>query len=39
MLETFGMHKGGKEYRRLVAALERIWGNDLLRNGWLHREG
>lgn len=24
MLETFGMHKGGKEYRRLVAAFERI---------------
>ena len=26
MLETFGMHKGGKEYRRLVAASERIFG-------------
>jgi hypothetical protein len=26
MLETFGMHKGGKEYRRLVAALERVFG-------------
>jgi hypothetical protein len=26
MLETFGMHKGGKEYRRLVAAFERISG-------------
>jgi len=26
MLETFGMHKGGKEYRRLVAAFERIFG-------------
>jgi hypothetical protein len=25
MLETFGMHKGGKEYRRLVAAFERIF--------------
>ena len=25
-LETFGMHKGGKEYRRLVAAFERIFG-------------
>ena len=24
MLETFGMAKGGKEYRRLVAAFERI---------------
>jgi hypothetical protein len=22
MLETFGMHKGGKEYRRLVAAFD-----------------
>jgi hypothetical protein len=26
MLETFGMHKGGKEYRRLAAAFERIFG-------------
>jgi hypothetical protein len=26
MLETFGMHKGGKEYRPLVAAFERIFG-------------
>jgi hypothetical protein len=26
MLETFGMHKGGKEYRRLVEAFERIFG-------------
>src|SRR6185437_11512360 len=26
MLETCGMHKGGKEYRRLVAAFERIFG-------------
>lgn len=26
LLETFGMHKGGKEYRRLVAAFERIFG-------------
>jgi hypothetical protein len=26
MLEPFGMHKGGKEYRRLVAAFERIFG-------------
>jgi Plasmid encoded RepA protein len=26
MLETSGMHKGGKEYRRLVAAFERIFG-------------
>jgi hypothetical protein len=25
MLEIFGMHKGGKEYRRLVAAFERIF--------------
>lgn len=26
MLDTFGLAKGGKEYRRLVAALERIFG-------------
>ena len=26
MLETFGMAKGGKEYRRLVGAFERIFG-------------
>ncbi len=26
MLKTFGMHKGGKEYRRLIAAFERIFG-------------
>jgi hypothetical protein len=26
MLETFGMSKGGKEYRRLIAAFERIFG-------------
>jgi hypothetical protein len=26
MLETFGMHRGGKEYRRLVAAFERVFG-------------
>jgi hypothetical protein len=26
MLDTFGMAKGGREYRRLVAAFERIFG-------------
>jgi Replication initiator protein A len=26
MLETFGLQKGGKEYRRLIAAFERIFG-------------
>jgi hypothetical protein len=26
MLETFGMQRGGKEYRRLIAAFERIFG-------------
>lgn len=26
MLDTFGMSKGGKEYRRIVAAFERIFG-------------
>jgi hypothetical protein len=26
MLETCGMHKGGKEYRRLIGAFERIFG-------------
>lgn len=26
MLETFGMSKGGKEYRRLIQAFERIFG-------------
>jgi hypothetical protein len=26
MLETFGMHTGGKEYRRLVSAFERVFG-------------
>jgi hypothetical protein len=26
MLGTFGMHNGGKEYRRLVAAFQRIFG-------------
>jgi hypothetical protein len=26
MLETFGRSKGGKEYRRLVEAFERIFG-------------
>ena len=26
MLETFGMQTGGKEYRRLVAAFERVFG-------------
>src|SRR5215469_2168211 len=26
MLDTFGMAKGGKEYRRLVTAFERIFG-------------
>jgi len=26
MLEGFGMHTGGKEYRRLVGAFERIFG-------------
>ena len=29
MLESFGMHKGGKEYRRLVAAFERIFGSTI----------
>ena len=26
MLESFGMHTGGREYRRLVGAFERIFG-------------
>ena len=26
MLESFGMHTGGKEYRRLMGAFERIFG-------------
>jgi hypothetical protein len=26
MLDTFGMSKGGKEYRRLIAAFERVFG-------------
>jgi hypothetical protein len=26
MLDTFGLHNGGKEYRHLVAAFERIFG-------------
>ena len=26
MLTTFGLTKGGKEYRRLIAAFERIFG-------------
>jgi hypothetical protein len=26
MLQSFGMHTGGKEYRRLVAGFERIFG-------------
>jgi hypothetical protein len=26
MLESFGMHTGGKEYRGLVAAFERVFG-------------
>jgi hypothetical protein len=30
MLETFGMHKGGKEYRRLIAAFERIFGATII---------
>ena len=29
MLETFGMHKGGKEYRPLIAAFERIFGTTI----------
>ena len=30
MLDTFGMAKGGKEYRRLLAAFERIFGATIL---------
>ena len=26
MLKTFGMSNGGKEYRRLTAAFERVFG-------------
>jgi hypothetical protein len=26
MLEVFGMSKGGKQYRRLIAAFEQIFG-------------
>ena len=37
MLETFGMHKGGKEYRRLVAAFER--SHNFLWSRLAHREG
>jgi len=26
MLDTFGMQRGGSQYRRLIAAFERIFG-------------
>ena len=29
MLEMFGMQKGGKEYRRLVAGIDRIFGSTI----------
>lgn len=29
MLDTFGMQKGGKEYRRLVGAFQRIFGSTI----------
>ena len=29
LLEMFGMQKGGKEYRRLVAGIERIFGSTI----------
>ncbi len=29
MLETFGMQKGGREYKRLVGAFERIFGSTI----------
>ena len=30
MLETLGMHKAGKEYRRRIAAFERIFGATII---------
>src|SRR5262245_4138573 len=35
MLEIFGMQKGGKQYRRLVAAFERVFGATIFfRTDW-----
>jgi hypothetical protein len=40
MLETFGIHKGGKEYRRLVSGFEpHLRGNDFLRNRHARQNG
>ena len=40
MLETFGMHKGGKEYRRSGGRLRTdLWGHHLFRNRHAQRSG
>ena len=39
ILETFGMHNGGKEYRRLVAAFERIFGATIFRHRYTSGNG
>jgi hypothetical protein len=35
MLASFGLHTGGKEYRRLIAAFERIFGGTIFGTGTL----
>jgi len=38
VLDTFGMAKGGKEYRRIVAAFERIFGATIFFTAELSRD-
>jgi replication initiator protein len=38
MLDTFGMHQGGSQYRRLVAAFQRIFGATIFFGTDMQRE-
>ena len=38
MLDTFGMQRGGTQYRRLVGAFPRIFGATIFRDGYATRK-
>ena len=38
MLDTFGMQQGGSQYRRLIAAFQRIFGATIFFGSDMQRE-
>ena len=39
MLDVFGMQQGGSQYRRLIAAFQRIFGATIFFGTYIQRKG